>query len=119
MGETAIAGETPQALIERFSSGDAVARRKAREALAAMGEQAADVLTGALRSPDRWVRWEAAKTLSMTASPSAIPALVEALEDEQPGVRWLAATALVRIGEASIVPVLHGLLGRADSAWFR
>jgi HEAT repeat protein len=52
------------------------------------------------------VRSDAAEILGKIGDASAIPALIEALQDEEPSVRGCAADALGRIGDVAAVPAL-------------
>ena len=55
-------------------------------------------------------RQEAANTLGAIADPRAIPALLKALKDPEPGVRWRAAVALLDIGDAKVIPAIREAL---------
>lgn len=114
-----LANEPVERLIELLASGLWTQKVFARIELLARGEEALPALIDALRSPDREIRWEAAKALSTVPMPGAIPALLDALEDEDGGVRWLASEALAKIGEPAVIPVLRRLLERASSPWFQ
>jgi hypothetical protein len=94
-------------------------RRQARLKLAAIGKEAAPALIAVLDSPNRNVRWEAAKALGSVPHPDAARPLVRALEDEDPGVGWLAAEALAAIGESVLPVVLRALIERGDSRRLR
>ena len=83
---------------EQLRSLSGTARSRAREELAAAGEDAVSVLVPLLTDADKQVRWEAAKALVSICSSAAAPALVPLLEDQDAGVRWLAAEALVAAG---------------------
>lgn len=107
------------ALIETLGNEDVLRRQIARERLTEIGRPAVPPLIEALEAPSEVVRWEAAKALQEIADPSAAAALVTALDDEDAGVRWVAAEALIAIGREGVVAVLHGLIERSDSEWYR
>lgn len=75
-------------------------------------------LTEALKSPDRFVREDAARELERLGpeARAAIPALIEALNDEDIDVRRYAVSALGYIGQEAnaAVPKLTGFLKDAD-----
>ena len=106
-------------LIADLASEDGMTRLLAREALVLIGEPAVGHLVKALQDRREWMRWEAAKTLSKIGSPAAARALIDALEDRMFDVRWLSAEGLIAIGRDALAPLLHALLARADSIWFR
>lgn len=110
---------TIETLVAQLAAPGYSERRKAREALAAIGRPGAPAVAQALNSPDEEVRWEAARTLVDIADPDSVPALLDALIDENPGVRWLAAEALSAIGEPALAPLLRRLLQRSESPWLR
>jgi HEAT repeat protein len=76
-------------------------------------------LIESLASPNKQVRWEAAKALADIADPAAADALVKALEDKIFDVRWLAAEGLINLGREGLVPLLQALIERSDSPWLR
>lgn len=106
-------------LIRQLSDKDGQVREKARLALADIGKEATLPLTALLTDKDKQTRWEAAKALGTTADPAAIPALVQALNDEVFDVRWLISEALVKIGEPAIIPVLEMLTTGAEKLFLR
>ena len=108
-----------RALIVALDNQDRLARIEARLLLVRIGKPAVPFLTGALRSPNKRMRWEAAKALAEIADPAAAPALVLALEDEDAGVRWLAAQGLIAIGRLGLEPLLGSLIGSDTSVWRR
>lgn len=78
-----------------------------------------DSFTRALREGDGFARWRAALAIGAAGpeAADAVPALVEALDDEAENVRWASAAALGKIGPAAsrAVPALAGALGdRSD-----
>ena len=81
-------------LIAALASPSPVARRKARDALVALGKPAVPSLIQLLSHRKLHVRWEAAKALGGIADPIAASALVNALDDRDGDVRWLAAEGL-------------------------
>ena len=88
-------------LIGELESLDLKRRERARRTLAALGNFSLPCLTEALSHPTEWVRWEAATSLGMIASPSSAQALTVALEDPSPAVRLAAAEALAEIRDPS------------------
>jgi HEAT repeat protein len=72
-----------------------------------------------LRNGSDTERARACRELAALRDPAAIPALLDALEDEDGGVRWLAAVALIELREAAVIPLLERLLQRVESPWFR
>lgn len=111
--------EPVERLVELLASGLWSQKVLARIELLARGDEAVPALTRALASPQREIRWEAAKALSTTPVKGAITALLDALEDEDGGIRWLAGEALAKIGDAAVVPLLRRLLDRSGSPWFQ
>jgi HEAT repeat protein len=106
-------------LVATLAGDEVDVRREAAEALAKMGESAVAGLCEALRSEAPEVRREAARTLGRIghfggSAKSAVPALIEALEDET--TRCAAAFALGEIcaSLAHSVPALIGLLADSD-----
>jgi len=78
-------------------------------------EESVNVLIGVLsdvESADGKVRQEAALKLRDIGDPAAIPALLEALFDPEPGVRWRAASALASLAGPSVLPDLEDALAR-------
>lgn len=108
-----------ESLIVEMQSRDGGARKRAREALARIGPHAVRKLTPLLETGDTEVRWEAAKALADIADPSSSPNLVASLEDDDGDVRWLAAVGLSAIGSAALVPLLHVLHHKPESALLR
>ena len=62
-------------------------------------------------------RKAAARALRQSGEAHAIPALITALSDENPGVRWLAGEALIHRGAASVRPLLHAIIAEQPSVW--
>jgi HEAT repeat protein len=108
-----------RSLIADLASQDELVRTEARQTLVGMREPAVFPLIQALRNPRRQVRWEAAKSLSEIANPTAAPALVKALRDPEFSVRWLAAEGLIALGPKGLAPLLRALIERSDSVWVR
>jgi tetratricopeptide (TPR) repeat protein len=81
------------------------------EALSRLGKQAIPELVAAFKQDELWVRYGAASALALMKedAASAIPALLEALDDESTIVRFAAGKALFQIGPQSIPPVVEGL----------
>jgi HEAT repeat protein len=108
-----------EGLIAQLGAKDGLTRQRARETLVAIGEPALVPLVGLLGSPDLQVRWEAAKALTETPDPAAIPGLIPLLADRHQEVGWLAAVALINLGNRSVPDVLKALTDRAESKSFR
>src|SRR5665811_2512585 len=70
-------------------------------------------------SPGVRLRWEAAKALTETPDPAAIPGLVSLLADPKSEIRWLGATGLINMGNRSVPHVLQALAESAESKDFR
>jgi tetratricopeptide (TPR) repeat protein len=81
------------------------------EALSRLGKQAIPEIVAAFKQDELWVRYGAASALALMKenAASAIPALMEALDDESAIVRFAAGKALLQIGSESIPPVVEGL----------
>ena len=106
-------------LIAALASPSPVARRKAREALMALGKPAVPSLIQLLSHRKPHVRWEAAKALGGIADPIAALALVNALKDRDGDVRWLAAEGLATLGRDALPPLLAALIDPSNSDWLR
>jgi HEAT repeat protein len=106
-------------LIAKLAAKDGLERERARRSLVAIGSPAVADLIESLASPNKQVRWEAAKALADIADPAAADALVKALEDKVFDVRWLAAKGLINLGREGLVPLLQALIERSDSPWLR
>ena len=104
-------------LIAALASPSPVARRKAREALMALGKPAVPSLIQLLSHRKPHVRWEAAKAIGGITAPIAAFALVNALKDRDGDVRWLAAEGLAALGRDALQPLLAALIEQADSDW--
>jgi hypothetical protein len=119
-GNVAASKKTPTGIPEllgALASPSPVARRKAREALVALGKPAVPSVIQLLSHRKPHVRWEAAKALGGIADPIAAFALVNALNDHDGDVRWLAAEGLAAVGRDALPPLLAALIERADSDW--
>lgn len=104
-------------LIAALANPSPVARRKAREALMALGKPAVPSLIQLLSHRKPHARWEAAKALGGIGDPIAAFALVNALKDRDGDVRWLAAEGLAALGRDALHPLLAALIEQADSDW--
>jgi len=100
-----------------LASPSPVARRKAREALVALGKPAVPSLIQLLSHRKPHVRWEAAKAIGGIADPIAAFALVNALEDRDGDVRWLAAEGLAALSRDALPPLLAALIDPSNSDW--
>jgi HEAT repeat protein len=105
-------------LLGQFADTDE-SREKAHLELLRMGNSASEPLTRALKSPNRWIRWEAARALRRAADPSTATALAEALEDKDFDVRWVAADALVVLDHEGLVALLKALIRLDNTPWMR
>jgi HEAT repeat protein len=119
-GTVAASKKTPSRIQEQIASLESpspVTRRKAREALVALGKPAVPLLIQLLSHRKPHVRWEAAKALGGIADPIAASALVNALKDRDGDVRWLAAEGLAALGQDALHPLLAALIERHESDW--
>jgi HEAT repeats len=76
-----------------------------------------ELLEEALHAGDGERRLTAARALKNSGEEHAIPALITALSDQNPGVRWLAGEALIHRGAATVLPLLHALIAERPSMW--
>lgn len=107
--------ETLARLVECFADSRGMVRLALAETLGHIGTATTPVLVRGLAGHDNpVVRRACAKTLTLTADPEAIPALLEALlNDEDTVVQGSAIGALARIGEP-VVPSLLEILASPD-----
>jgi tetratricopeptide (TPR) repeat protein len=103
--------EAASRLLQRLTTEPPLESDWIPEALARLGTQAIPELVAAFKQDDPWVRYGAASALGLMKekAASAIPALMEALDDESTIVRFAAGKALFQIGPESIPPVVEGL----------
>jgi HEAT repeat protein len=92
-----------EALAQLLTTDATESGNHAADALAKIGQPAAQVLITALKNERPWVRVRAAKALIPVESQEAIPALFQALEDESYVVRHHAEEALARLGVGQMV----------------
>ena len=110
-------GDTLDALMENLGNKDGMLRQRSRLSLVAMGAAAVPPLILALQnSTADQVRWEAAKALGDIGDARAIPALVQALEDEDSDVVWLAAEGLNAFGMAAWPTLLKALINEGTES---
>jgi HEAT repeat protein len=84
--------------------------------LESMGADAVTPLIDALRHPDKYVRWRAARTLGRLGSARAIGPLVETFRDPDIGVRKGVAYALGKLtGDPLVAPLDRVLNEQEDS----
>lgn len=104
-------------LVEGLGDPRGLVRLRFAETLGEIGEPATPFLVDALADhPNVVVRRAAAKTLTLIADSSAVPALLHAfLNDEDTVVKSSSAGALARTGEAA-VPALLDILASPDHA---
>jgi len=96
-------------LLSGLSSGDGMAKKRARETLVLVGAPAVPRLQALLADSDKSVRWEAAKALGAVIDPGSVDTFLELLDDPSSDLRWLAATGLIELGPRSVRPVLQSL----------
>ena len=96
-------------LLSGLSSGDGMAKKRARETLVLVGTPAVPRLQALLADSDKSVRWEAAKALGAVIDPGSVDAFLKLLDDPSSDLRWLAATGLIELGPRSVRPVLRSL----------
>ncbi len=108
-----------ESLITALDSRDRATRDQARTTLVKLGNPAVEALIATLNNKHYWTRHEAAHALGEIGDPAALPALINALEDEEGEVRWQAGEALSHFQQDGAIAVLHSLITRADSSWFR
>ncbi len=110
-------------LLDRLAKGDAMARRRAVEALSstlaedAKGEPPQAVtsaLTDALLDEDPGVRMAAAGAIAQMDSPLAAASLALLLEDNDAGVRGAVARHLARMKGGAVAARLHAMLDDAS-----
>ena len=116
---SSLAATTINSLIADFAKQDSVSPARARQQLVSIGKPAVPSLIEALTHDNKWVRWEAAKSLSQIGDPAAGTAMARALEDKVFGIRWLAAEGLIAMGPDGLPPLLQALIDRSDSSWLR
>jgi HEAT repeat protein len=123
----------PATVVPSVTDEDAALRERLRidtcRQLHAHGDVGVDTLASALRDPDTNMRRNAAAMLNVLAGGwmvqtglqkrpvvRAVPALVQALDDPDPGVRFMAATTIRDSGEdgAPAVPTLIRMITRGD-----
>jgi HEAT repeat protein len=90
-----LGAEAFDALVQAIESDNFIVRKWAAKLLGWRGEPAVEHLCRALQNDPRpVVRWVAATGLGWIYSPKAVPALIDALKDENPGVRTNALLSL-------------------------
>lgn len=98
-----------QRLIDDLSGGDGMARMRARETLALVGDPAVPRLQALLAGRDKRLRWEAAKTLAAIVDPGSLAEFLGLLDDPDSDIRWLAATGIIAVGPRAAKPVVQAL----------
>jgi len=96
-------------LIDTLTDSDKEIRRKARNALASMGECAVESLVRALSHKNSDVRYEAGFALELIGpkAKAAIPTLIRTFQfDEYSSVRVISAWALGKINDPKVIPLL-------------
>lgn len=117
------AGAIDELVEKGLHDNDCNTRRISVDALGRLQtDQAIPYLVEALRSEDRYQRWQAAKSLARQPhSDEAREALIEALGDPDPYIRRRAARSLAHHGEASQEALLdltnYGLPKAQRNAW--
>jgi HEAT repeat protein len=89
-------------LLHALHDADALVRRLAGDALAALGPAAVPALSQAADSADACARIEAVRALARCGSPDALPALMAALEDPSSLVLHWAEQGLEDLGPSMI-----------------
>ncbi|MCC3602308.1 MAG: HEAT repeat domain-containing protein [Microcoleus sp. PH2017_29_MFU_D_A] len=103
-------------LLKFVEDSDSDVRRRAVDALGAIGSEAAiHELLKLVEDADRKMRWRVADALGKIGSEAAIPALLKLLEDLDTNVRWRAADALRQIGTEAAIPELFKLVEDSNS----
>lgn len=106
-----LTGTNLDSLMDMLASKDGLIRQKARKLLVTLGKPAVTSLIDALQNSMMiQLRWETAKTLGAIGDIRAIPALVNALEDNDTDVAWVAAEALKKFKKAAWPQVLRMLI---------
>jgi HEAT repeats len=77
------------------------------ESRSALLRASQSLIAAALHSSDAETRARAVRNLRQRRKDKAVPALLEALADSNPGVRWLAGEALIQIGKPAVAPLLR------------
>lgn len=98
-----------QRLIDGLTGDDGMARMRARETLALIGDPAVPQLQALLAGPDKRVRWEAVKTLAAIVDAGSLEEFLGLLDDPDSDIRWLAATGISALGPRAARPVLQAL----------
>lgn len=106
-------------LATELNSPSSVERRRARVALAELGNEAIPTLARALSNASPLVRQEAVKALEAIGTDASARWLTHALQDPNSDVRWLAAEALSRLGPIGLQPLLTALIHDDKLEWLR
>lgn len=87
---------------------------------AALLRASQSLIAAALNASDAETRSRAIHQLRQRRGTEAVPALLEALGDANPGIRWLAGEALIRVGGAAVAPLLKVLItAPAEPSFYR
>lgn len=105
--------------IERLSSEETTIRIDARNQLVKMGREILPYMHKLLKSKEKQLRWEAAKTIEIIGNPKSIPYLLDMLKEQQTEFRWIASEGLINIGRESIVPLLQTLIENDETLFLR
>jgi HEAT repeat protein len=91
------------ALIQVLSSGTSGGRRRASQALKALGTtQAIEPLIAASQDEDWLIRWAAVDALGNFGDARVVEALLRSLKDENANVRWTACQSLQCLGDVAV-----------------
>jgi hypothetical protein len=94
-------------------------RESAHLSLITIGSDALPLLIEAMSNPDKWIRWEAAKTLAEMRNPVLAPVFARELENQDTDIRWLAAEGLLALGKKGLVSLLESLIEHPTSSWLQ
>ncbi len=97
------------ALIRALALGKGALHSEARQALQKLGRLAEEAWQQALTSPERRIRWQAARGLDDPGHVRSLDILAEGLQDDDPEVRWETSVALARLGDRAIPATLKVL----------
>ena len=106
-------------LIADLGDESAPVRETAHRRLVSLGAVAVPSLVEALAHLGEYGRAQAAEVLGEIGDPAALPALVQAMQDEKFDVRWLAAKAIVPFGRVGLTALLHALRKHPESLFLR
>ena len=106
-------------LIAELGEDDPSKRQHARLLLIHLVPKSIPALLEALKSHNRYTRWEAVHAIGDLRMLEYAPSLVEMLTDEDPGVRWIAANSLLNFDRACLRPLLEKFIKDFSSVLLR